>query len=76
MYAEDRKRYHENQHAVCKSYIVSDTPSVLVGGEDLKIMQVRPELEEAFLKEYAGRIIAEGNSIQEAIIRFSEKLKG
>jgi hypothetical protein len=47
---------------------------VLVGGEDLKIMQVRPELEEAFLQEYAGRIIAEGNSIQEAIIKFSEKL--
>ena len=57
-----------------KSYIVSNSPCVLVGGEDLKIMQVRPELEEAFLQEYAGRIIAEGNSIQEALIRFSEKL--
>ncbi|WP_205509893.1 hypothetical protein [Longitalea arenae] len=32
----------------------------------------RPELEAAFLKEYAGRIIASGNSIQEVLIQFSQ----
>jgi hypothetical protein len=40
--------------------------------EDLKIMKVRPELEAAFLKEYAGRIIATGSSIQDALVQFNE----
>ena len=48
---------------------------MLVGAEDLKIMEVKPEQEEAFLKEYAGRIMAAGSSIQEVIMKFSESLK-
>ena len=55
-----------------KIYIVTENPCTLVGVEDLKIMQVRPELEAAFLKEYAGRIIVSGSSIQDVIIKFGQ----
>jgi hypothetical protein len=56
----------------CKVYIVTENPCVLVGAEDMKIMQVRPDQEAAFMKEYAGRIIATGSSIQEVLIKFSQ----
>jgi hypothetical protein len=36
------------------------------------IMKVQPELEATFLKEYAGRIIASGSSIQDVIIQFNQ----
>jgi hypothetical protein len=55
-----------------KVYIVTENPCTLVGSEDLKIMKVQPELEATFLKEYEGRIIASGSSIQDVLIRFNE----
>jgi hypothetical protein len=55
-----------------KVYIVTENPCTLVGSEDLKIMKVRPELDAAFLKEYEGRIIASGSSIQDVLIQFNE----
>ena len=54
-----------------KVYIVTENPCVMVGSEDLKIMKVPPEQEAAFLEEYAGRILAVGSSIQDALIKFS-----
>jgi hypothetical protein len=54
-----------------KVYIVNGKPCTLVGSEDLKLMQVRPELEAAFLKEYEGRIIASGSSIQDVLIKYN-----
>jgi len=51
-----------------KSYIIQDR-------DGMKIMQVREELEAVFLKADAGRIIAEGGSIQEAIERFRAMLR-
>ena len=38
----------------------------------LKIIQVRPELEEAFQAEYAGKILFSGNSIQDVLIQFGQ----
>ena len=55
-----------------KVYIVTENPCTLVGSEDLKIMKVRPELEAVFLKEYAGRIIVTGSSIQDVLIQFNQ----
>jgi hypothetical protein len=34
-------------------------------------MTVRPGLEASFLKEYAGRIIASGSSIQDVLIQYN-----
>ena len=53
-----------------KVYLVTESPCALVGSESLKIMKVPPQLEAAFLKEYAGRIITAGSSIQEVITKF------
>jgi hypothetical protein len=55
-----------------KVYIVTENPCTLVGSEDLKIMKVQSELEAAFLKEYAGRIIVTGRSIQDVLIQFNQ----
>ena len=55
-----------------KVYIVTENPCALVGCEDLKLMQVQPEMEAAFLKEYAGRIIASGSSIQNVLIQYNQ----
>jgi len=38
----------------------------------LKIIKVKPELEEAFRTDYAGRVLVSGDSIQEVLIRFGE----
>jgi hypothetical protein len=48
-----------------KSYIVKQN-------DELKIMQVKPKVEAAFLEQYKGCIMAEGNNIQEVIIKFSK----
>jgi hypothetical protein len=58
-----------------KCTLLQKTPCTLVGAEDLKIMEVRPEQEAAFLKEYAGRILVAGSSIQDVIMKFSASLK-
>jgi hypothetical protein len=55
-----------------KVYIVTENPCALVGCEDLKIMTVQPELEAAFLKEYEGRIIATGTSVQDVLIQYGK----
>ncbi|OQP67675.1 hypothetical protein [Niastella populi] len=55
-----------------KVYIVTENPCTLVGCEDLKIMTVQPDLEAAFLKEYEGRIIASGNSVQDVLIQYNQ----
>jgi len=38
----------------------------------LKIIKVKPELEDDFQTDYAGKILLSGDSIQEALIRFGE----
>jgi len=48
-----------------KYYIVKEN-------EQLKIMRVKPELEAAFLAEYAGRILCSGDSMAEALICFGQ----
>ena len=55
-----------------KVYIVTENPCTLVGCEDLKIMTVQPELEAEFLKEYAGRIIVTGSSVQDVLIQYGQ----
>jgi hypothetical protein len=40
--------------------------------DQLKLIQVRPELEEAFQTEYAGRILFSGDSIQDVLIQFGQ----
>lgn len=59
-----------------KMYIVTENPGKLAGAEDLKIMEVQSDQEAAFHQEYAGRIVAEGSSIQELLIKFSEITNG
>ena len=39
---------------------------------ELPIYQVRDDQKEAFLVDYGPRILVEGDSIQDAIIRFDE----
>jgi hypothetical protein len=43
---------------------------------ELKIITVQPPQETDFLREYAGKIIAQGSSIQEVLIRFGELVNG
>jgi len=38
---------------------------------ELKLMQVKPSLEAAFMADYAGQILVAGDSIQEVLIKFS-----
>lgn len=52
-------------------YIVTESPCALVGSESLKIMQVHDQDETAFLKEYTGRILAAGSSIQDVLMKLS-----
>ena len=40
--------------------------------DDLKIFKVQPQDEAEFLEQYKGRIIAEGDSIQEVIMQFAK----
>lgn len=55
-----------------KVYIVTESHCTMVGSEELKIIKVRPELEAAFLEEYASRIIISGSSVQDVLIKFNE----
>jgi hypothetical protein len=48
-----------------KCYIIKE-------GDQLKIIKVKPEQEAIFLEEYAGKILAEGSSVQEVIILFAK----
>ncbi len=48
-----------------KTYIVKEK-------DGLKIIQVRPELEEAFQQQYGGMVLFSGNSIQDVLIRFGQ----
>jgi hypothetical protein len=40
--------------------------------KELKIIKVKPELDEAFQADYAGRILVSGDSIQEVVIKFGQ----
>jgi hypothetical protein len=48
-----------------KTYIVKEENA-------LKIIQVRPELEEAFQAQYAGKVLFSGGSIQDVLIQFGK----
>jgi hypothetical protein len=50
-----------------KHYLIKES-------DQLKIMQVAPELEESFLQRYAGKIITSSWSIQGVIERYSALL--
>ncbi len=39
---------------------------------ELKLIQVRPELEEAFQAQYGERVLFSGDSIQEVLIQFGK----
>ncbi len=41
-------------------------------GKELKIITVRPDQEDYFQADYAGRILVWGNNTMEALIRFGE----
>jgi hypothetical protein len=40
--------------------------------DQLKLIQVRPELEKAFQAEYADKILFAGDSIQDVLIQFGQ----
>ena len=40
--------------------------------DQLKIIQVRPELEDAFQAQYAGKVLFSGDSIQDVLIQFGQ----
>lgn len=40
--------------------------------DQLKIIQVRPELEAAFQAQYGDKVLFSGNSIQDVLIQFSQ----
>ena len=48
-----------------KTYIVKEK-------DELKIIQVEPELEEAFQARYGGMVLFSGNSIQDVLIQFGQ----
>lgn len=48
-----------------KCYLVEPNPG------QYQLVMVKPEQEAAFMKEYAGKILASGDSIQEVVVKFS-----
>jgi len=40
--------------------------------DQLKIIQVRPELEDAFQAQYADKVLFSGDSIQDVLIQFGQ----
>jgi len=48
-----------------RTYIVKED-------DQLKLIQVRPELEKYFHAEYAGMILFAGDSIQDVLIQFGQ----
>jgi hypothetical protein len=48
-----------------QTYIVKES-------DQLKLIQVRPELEEAFHAQYDGKILFAGGSIQDVLIQFGQ----
>lgn len=48
-----------------KTYIVKEK-------DELKIIQVSPELEEAFQARYGSMVLFSGNSIQDVLIQFGQ----
>jgi|SRR6185437_1168955 len=48
---------------VMRTYIVKED-------DQLKLIQVRPELEEAFHAEYSDKVLFSGDSIQDVLIQF------
>ncbi len=48
-----------------KTYIVKE-------GKELKIINVRPDQEDYFQADYAGRILVCGNNTMDALIKFGE----
>ncbi len=48
-----------------KTYIVKEE-------NELKIIQVKPELEEVFQEQYGGMVLFSGDSIQDVLIQFGK----
>ena len=76
MNANDRQSQNKNQQPAAKVYIVTKSTCPMVGSEELKLINVRPEDEAAFQKEYEGRILVSADSVQEAFIKFNEYKNG
>ena len=74
MNANDRQ--HKIQLPAGKVYIVTKRTCPMIGSEELKVINVRPEHEAEFQKEYAGRILISADSIQEAFMKFNEYKNG
>lgn len=69
-----------------KVYIIKETPGNPVGEDDLRIIKVQPEDEAAdlriisvqpedeaaFMQQYGSKIILEGSSIHEVLIKFNQ----
>lgn len=68
--------HNKNQQPAAKVYIVTTSHCPMVGSEELKLINVRPEDEAAFQKEYEGRILLSADSVQEAFMKFNEYKKG
>lgn len=48
-----------------KTYIVKES-------DGLKIIQVRPELEQAFQADYGDKVLFSGDSIQDVLVQFGQ----
>jgi hypothetical protein len=57
-------------------YIVSESSCAMVGIEQLKIVQVAPQQQAAFLKKYAGCILVSGSSVSEVLAKFGLPANG
>lgn len=55
-----------------KHYLLKNTDPAQ---ESMRIMGVKPEDETSFLEQYQDQILAEGNTIQEVLIKFGQHLK-
>jgi hypothetical protein len=58
-----------------KSLSVSSIVYLVKDQGNLSLVKVKSEQEQQFLKDYAGRVLLSGDSIQEVIIRLNELLQ-
>jgi hypothetical protein len=63
-----------NQRQVVKVYIVTESHSCMFGIETLNIHTIPLHQQAVFLKQYAGRVLIEANSVGEVLLKFSKWL--
>ena len=64
-----------NHSQAVKVYIVTESHSSMFGIGSLNIHKVQFQQQAAFLHQYKGRIIVEGNSVGDVLLKFSQWLK-